>query len=159
MSTGRWICVAAAAIFVLALAAFGVREIRHRNHYRVVEKEGKLLAELSPMVIHGVAGREVTGSIEVRNIGSLSWVPQKNYFALGVFERSPIGTRTERLMFSNGANRLVVEGAVNPKGKLWKADFVIDLPDPGKYILHFQMVEEGVTWFGQEVTVPITISE
>lgn len=142
----------AVVVIVLACALLGpwaVREGRHYLHYQALDREGKFKSEFVSLTTTSAPDGTLTLAASVRNSGTQSWTQGEQYFALGVFER--VGTRrVENVKFSDGTNRVIAHKDIAP-GEIWQLTAAIKAE--GARTLHFQMVQEGVTWFGQEKNV------
>jgi hypothetical protein len=142
----------ASAVILLVVAAVPAlfwlaHEYRHRQRYRQLEARGELRSDVH-VEVKGIADGLYEGRVVVVNTGSQEWTQGEHYFAVGVFERDITLSRVEKVQYTNGTNRLIIHADVAP-GDRWESDFSIKLP-ASKPVLHFQIVKEGVTWFGKE---------
>lgn len=156
MSKSRRIGILMLAIAGIVIVGWLARESKHFMHNWSVEREGKLRAEAVKLSVDKVVDGMAFCSVVIKNTGNQSWTQDQNYFALGVFERNIARSRVEKIKFVDGTNRFVIHKDIAP-GESWEANFQVTLPKRGAATLHFQMVQEGVTWFGQEKTVEIII--
>lgn len=139
--------IVGATLLLVFTALWIVREGKHYMHYCNVGTEGKLKADIVRLSVNATENSEAILTATIKNSGTQAWVQSTNYFALGVFERNPLGRRVEVLQFSNGTNRVIVSKEIR-SGEVWEVSTSIkNCPDSA---LHFQMVQEGITWFGQE---------
>src|SRR5207253_6530543 len=104
-------------------------------------------------------GQPIRGKATVQNVGSVTWLPGSTSIGgvnLGVHLRSRDG-RPMNVDFA----RITLEGATAP-GHEQSVDFAIAPPDPGEYLLEFDLVSEGVGWFEMNdsptVTLALTVS-
>lgn len=124
------------------------------------EREG-LKAEIAVQLERTIVqrGESIRGTATVQNVGSVSWLPGSTAHGgvnLGVHLRSRDG-RPISLDFA----RIRLESAT-PPGQTQHVEFALAPPDPGEYLLEFDLVSEGVGWFEMNgsatVTRAITIS-
>ena len=104
-------------------------------------------------------GESIRGKASVQNVGSVSWLPGSTAHGgvnLGVHLRERDG-RPISLDFA----RIRIEGAT-PPGQTQHVEFALSPPDPGDYLLEFDLVSEGVGWFEMNgsatVTLAVTVS-
>jgi MYXO-CTERM domain-containing protein len=106
------------------------------------------LAAQDPIVLH--PGATLDGYIELRNVGTATWN-----------ESTLLGTSEPRdrasafaLDWISPSRASGVIGEVAP-GATYAFDFSIRAPDaPGEYREHFGLVQEGVTWFADQLGPP-----
>jgi hypothetical protein len=92
------------------------------------------------------AGQELSGYIDMRNVGSASWTPGETL----------LGTTEPR----DGASPLAGPGWLSPHraatvdqvvapNEVGRFEFTLRAPaEPGEYSQYFNLVQEGVAWFG-----------
>lgn len=104
-------------------------------------------------------GGPIHGTATVQNVGSVSWLPGSTPHGgvnLGVHLRARDG-RPISLDFA----RVALEGTTGP-GHTQRVAFELIPPEPGEYLLEFDLVSEGVGWFEMNgsatVTLAITVS-
>jgi hypothetical protein len=152
-------------IVVLCMASipFGVRELRHFCHYHAVERAGKLRAEFVDVLIPCTVAPNaiVHCRVTIKNTGTQSWSRGTQYMALGLFARSMLQDRQPPVLCvvgSTNADRIIVPENPVSNGQVWNVAFQLNAPSkPGRYVIRLQMVQEGVTWFGEEREEAITV--
>lgn len=133
-----------------------LREAGHWQHYRTLEKEGELRSEIVVLKAPKALAPQEKGQceIEITNLGTTTWTADKN-FRLGGFERSLLQDRIEPPQL--GPPRIEVKGEVQ-QGEIWEVSFDIEALDKeGLYRLHLQMLQENVTWFGDEAVIDVRV--
>lgn len=150
-------------LIALILLAMNADEIRHGLRYLRQARSEELRAEFLRIEVPGriTAGESLACHIAVKNSGTRAWIRDKHYFALGVFEREGGKRLEERVLFSDGTNRLIVPEKGIAPGETWQIECRVIVPSqPGNLTLHFGMVQEGVSWFlFDEKSIRITIME
>jgi ubiquinone/menaquinone biosynthesis C-methylase UbiE len=107
-------------------------------------------------------GQNIMARVKIANIGSAVWLPTSA-------PKGPVNLGTH-LLTSNGklinldySRHSITGGAGRPilPGESILLDIIIPPPNPGEYILEFDLVSEGVCWFGQygseTVRIPIEV--
>ncbi len=92
-----------------------------------------------------VPGQQEPGWVEVKNVGTQTWTPEKTH--LGLTEprdgKSPL-----RASDWLSDDRLAGLTAPVPPGAIGRFTFSLKAPaTPGTYVQHFNLVQEGVAWF------------
>lgn len=100
-----------------------------------------------------VAGQSYPVSVVFQNTGSLTWT-QEAGFILGSQNPQDNG------IWNIGRVPLPAEATIAP-GEQWRFEFTVKAPTtPGTYNFQWQMLQEGVRWFGQPSdTLSITVQE
>jgi hypothetical protein len=103
------------------------------------------------------AGETFTAQIVVRNDGDLSW-SEANLFRLGQNENlDPVLFSSGRTVIDDLTNEIPVYGGVF-RGRPFAFDVELTAPNtPGQYETHWQMLQEGNVWFGEELTHTFTV--
>jgi hypothetical protein len=102
------------------------------------------VAQSVPATMH--PGEQATVSVTMKNIGTAPWSTAHR-----------LGTAAPRDSFTWGPNRVFLASPV-PPGQTMVFAFTITAPSsPGTYSFQWQMVEEGVTWFGP-ATDPVQVT-
>ncbi len=103
------------------------------------------------------AGETTTARVIVRNEGDLSWTGAAD-FKFGQQEwRDPVLFGPARYPIDDATNEIPVYGGVF-RGRPIAFDIEITAPEePGRYLTHWAMLRELVTWFGETLTVTITV--
>lgn len=103
-------------------------------------------------------GELIRGRATVQNVGTVVWLPGSTPLGgvnLGVHLRARDG-RPIDVDFA----RIALEESTAP-GTLRSVKFSVAPPEPGEYLLEFDLVSEGVSWFEMNgsptVTVPVVI--
>jgi len=118
------------------------------------EREG-LTGEIAIQLERGSvgSGEPVRGTATVQNVGSVSWLPGSTPHGgvnLGVHLRARDGSP-----ISVDFARIRLEGTTAP-GRTQRVEFALTPPDPGDYLLEFDLVSEGVGWFEMNGSATIT---
>jgi hypothetical protein len=90
------------------------------------------------------AGERLRGRATVQNVGTATWLPSTPAHGgvwLGIHLRGDDG-RPLSLEFA----RVALNGRIAP-GEMQDAPLDLEPPAPGAYLLEFDLVSEGVTWF------------
>ena len=101
------------------------------------------------------AGEPIRGTATVQNVGSVGWLPGSTPVGgvnLGVHLRARDG-RPISVDFA----RVTLAG-VTPPGHVQSVDFALALPKPGDYLLEFDLVSEGVSWFEMNGSATATVA-
>ena len=100
-------------------------------------------------------GDEYEVTVDVRNTGSILWESQGS-------RRINLGTHwinrdTGEVVVWDG-NRGLLDSDVEPEGGS-SVNIIIKAPDKaGRYILQYDMVHEGVTWFSEQGIIPLEVN-
>ena len=101
------------------------------------------------------AGEMIEGDASVQNVGSVTWLPGDTPLGgvnLGVHLRtrggSPLAVDFARV-------RLI--GSTAP-GDMQSVSFSLRPPDPGEYLLEFDLVSEGVGWFEMNGSATVSVA-
>jgi hypothetical protein len=100
-------------------------------------------------------GEPIRGTATVQNVGSVSWLPGATPVGgvnLGVHLRArdgrPIAVDFARIRLENGT----------APGRSQTVAFAIPPPEPGEYLLEFDLVSEGVSWFEMNGSATVTVA-
>jgi SAM-dependent methyltransferase len=100
------------------------------------------------------AGEMIEGDASVQNVGSVVWLPGDTPLGgvnLGVHLRtrggSPLSVDFARV-------RLI---GSTPPGDMQRVSFTLKPPDPGEYLLEFDLVSEGVGWFEMNGSATVSV--
>lgn len=101
------------------------------------------------------AGEMIEGDASVQNVGSVVWLPGDTPLGgvnLGVHLRtrggSPLSVDFARV-------RLI---GLTPPGDMQRVSFTLKPPDPGEYLLEFDLVSEGVGWFEMNGSATVSVA-
>jgi hypothetical protein len=95
----------------------------------------------APATVSGAAGTVVTIPVAITNIGSLPWQPGQVNLAYHLYGA------TGGTIVWDGARTAIASALAN--GQLATVSVQVRLPStPGTYVVAFDLVQEGVTWFG-----------
>jgi hypothetical protein len=95
------------------------------------------------------AGQTITVSLTFRNTGTSTWTAANNY---------KLGTPANADPFAAARQLLAPQDAIAP-GQQKTFSFSFTAPAaPGAYATHWQMVHEGVAWFGDEASQQVTVN-
>ena len=100
-------------------------------------------------------GEPIRGTASVQNVGSVSWLPGSTPHGgvnLGVHLRARDGSP-----IAVDFARVTLEGTT-PPGRTQDIGFAIAPPDPGDYLLEFDLVSEGVGWFEMNGSATVTLA-
>ncbi len=101
-------------------------------------------------------GETRTVSIIVRNTGDASWTAGANY-KLGQGDADTSLVAGKRVLLNDTQDEIPTYGGLF-RGRAKEFQVTLSAPAaPGSYSTHWRMLQEGVTWFGEELTVPITV--
>ena len=95
------------------------------------------------------AGKTYPVSITFVNTGTATWSAAEKYF---------LGAQTPENNQTWGTNRVPLAANV-PPGQQVTFTFTVTAPAPGKHILQWRLLREGVAWFGDytpEIGVTVT---
>jgi T5SS/PEP-CTERM-associated repeat protein len=103
------------------------------------------------------AGKAYKAYVLVRNTGDLSWTAATN-FKFGQKEISPgeVMFGPGRYLIDDNSNEINFYGGIF-RGRPIIFELTLTAPSKGNYVTHWQTLREHVQWFGQELTVPITV--
>ena len=91
----------------------------------------------------------------VQNVGTVIWLPgatPPGGVNLGVHLRARDG-RPISVDFA----RIALEDVTSP-GEIRSVEFTIASPEPGAYLLEFDLVSEGVAWFEMNASPTVTVA-
>jgi SAM-dependent methyltransferase len=101
------------------------------------------------------AADAIRGTATVQNVGSVTWLPGSTPVGgvnLGVHLRErdgrPISVDFARIALGN----------TTPPGHSQTVDFALTPPQPGDYLLEFDLVSEGVSWFEMNGSATATVA-
>ena len=100
-------------------------------------------------------GEPIRGTVTLQNVGGVSWLPGSTPHGgvnLGVHLRARDGSPV-----SVDLARVRLEGTTAP-GRTQTIAFAIAAPDPGDYLLEFDLVSEGVGWFEMNGSATVTLA-
>jgi hypothetical protein len=100
-------------------------------------------------------GKTYKAYVLIRNTGDLNWTAATN-FKLG---HTSSGTLfgPNRYLIDDNANEISVYGGIFSGRPIIFELTIVAPSNKGNYVTHWQMLREAVQWFGQELTVPITV--
>ena len=101
------------------------------------------------------AGEAIRGTATVQNVGSVSWLAGSTTVGgvnLGVHLRARDG-RPIAVDFA----RVALAGGTAP-GRAQTVAFALAPPEPGDYLLEFDLVSEGVSWFEMNGSATATLA-
>ncbi|HXN57782.1 MAG TPA: NBR1-Ig-like domain-containing protein, partial [Candidatus Angelobacter sp.] len=109
--------------------------------------DAQLVASNLPKTID--AGQTIDVSITFRNAGTSTWTSAASYKLGAVGNTDPFAAPRQLLAPSD---------AISP-GQQKTFTFAFTAPSsPGSYATHWQMLREGVAWFGQELSQQVTVN-
>jgi hypothetical protein len=120
------------------------------------DRNARILWHNFPSVMR--AGEHRTVQIIVRNEGDMMW-NEPNQFRFGQKEYLPgeVLFGVGRYLIDNVANEINIYGGVF-RGRPIVFEFDMIAPDqPGEYLTHWSMVQDGVTWFGEELAQDVFV--
>jgi SAM-dependent methyltransferase len=132
--------------FFLTKAGQSARDSREREGLK-----GEIAVELRHTTVQ--RGETIRGTATVQNVGSVTWLPGSTAHGgvnLGVHLRARDG-RPISLDFA----RVRIDGTTAP-GQTQNVEFALDPPEPGEYLLEFDLVSEGVGWFEMNGSATVT---
>ncbi|HTK98737.1 MAG TPA: hypothetical protein VL379_11965, partial [Pseudomonadales bacterium] len=120
------------------------------------EREG-LKGEIAVRLVQATIERAqpIRGTAMVQNVGSVRWLPGSTSHGgvnLGVHLRRRDG-QPIALDFA----RIAIDGTT-PPGDTRTVEFAVAPPQPGEYLLEFDLVSEGVGWFEMNGSPTVTVS-
>ena len=101
------------------------------------------------------AGEMIEGDASVQNVGSVVWLPGDTPLGgvnLGVHLRTRGGSP-----LSVDFARVRLIGSTRP-GDMQRVSFTLKPPDPGEYLLEFDLVSEGVGWFEMNGSATVSVA-
>ncbi len=118
--------------------------------------DGAYHAELSCMssAVAATPGSSMTITVTARNPTPYTWPPHVEALGVGIGNHwlSAGGVEIQR---DDGRSYLRTDVA---SGQAASLDLVVNAPStPGRYLLEFDMVHEGVTWFAQKGSIPLRL--
>ncbi|MFA6426175.1 MAG: hypothetical protein WCW64_08335, partial [Phycisphaerae bacterium] len=100
------------------------------------------------------AGKTYMAYVLVRNTGDLSWTAANN-FKLGHTSSGALFGSNRHLIDDN-SNEIDFYGGIF-RGRPIIFEMTLVAPSKGNYVTHWRMLREYIQWFGQELTLPITV--
>jgi hypothetical protein len=108
--------------------------------------DAQLVASTLPKTMD--AGQTIEVSLTFRNSGASNWTNAAAYKLGAVGDTDP---------FAAARQLLAPSDAIAP-GQQKTFTFAFTAPTPGSYATHWQMLREGVAWFGQELSQQVTVN-
>jgi SAM-dependent methyltransferase len=134
--------------FFLTKGSRAVRDSRERDGLKA-----EITIRLErPEVQHDEA---IRGAATVQNVGSVIWLPGSTPLG-GVNLGIHLRTRDNRPVAVDFA-RVALDGRTAP-GEIRSVEFTLAPPEPGEYLLEFDLVSEGVTWFEMNGSPTATVA-
>jgi SAM-dependent methyltransferase len=134
--------------FFLRKAGHAARDSREREGLK-----GEIAIHLERTeVLHG---ERLRGRATVQNVGTVSWLPGATAAGgvnLGVHLRARDGHP-----ISVDFARVALDGTTAP-GDARTVEFSLAPPDAGEYLLEFDLVSEGVSWFEMNGSATVTVA-
>ena len=146
-------------IWIVILGLIGIGAVWYIKYHDAHEYRAEFLELVVPT--SAKTGSSLECRVAIENTGTQPWVQGQRYFALGVFDQSK-GAGRFKLRVGNPADdaigdRAIIHTDVYPD-MVWAPSFELVLPaEPGEYRVHFQMVQEGATWFGEMKEVVVCV--
>jgi hypothetical protein len=128
-----------------------------RQYNSVPDRDARILWHNLPARMR--PGEEGNFQVVVRNDGDLSWT-ELQQFRFGQQEFLPGETLfgPGRYLLDDSENEIGIYGGIF-RGRPVTFDVHLTAPEtPGTYLTHWSMLQEHVTWFGQLLTLPITVA-
>ena len=101
-------------------------------------------------------GETRTVTVIVRNAGDASWTASTNY-KLGQGDADTAFVAGKRVLINDTQDEIPLYGGIF-RGRAKAFQMTLTAPAAlGSYTTHWRMVQEGVAWFGEELTVSITV--
>ena len=101
-------------------------------------------------------GETRTVTVIVRNAGDASWTAAANY-KLGQGDADTVFVVGKRVLINDTQDEIPTYGGIF-RGRVKVFQVTLTAPAGlGTYSTHWRMLQEGVTWFGEELVVPITV--
>ena len=143
--------IVAFAISLTPIRPWLEREVKHYVRYKKVAASGMNATVI--VSVNSIKNGVADCSAVITNTGTQLWPQDKQYFALGIFERNSQFDRVEtNIKLIDGSNRVIIHQNVSP-GTTVPLNFKVAIPSTEPCVFHCQMVQENVTWLGQEVEV------
>ncbi len=103
------------------------------------------------------AGMPAAVRARVQNTGQTRWLAHTDASGVGQVRLGvsllDAGGRLQQLDFA----RCSLPGSVEPGAEVWIDGEIPPIPAPGRYVLRFDLVAEGVSWFQDRGTIPRTV--
>ena len=134
--------------FFLTKGGGSAKDSRHREGLK-----GEIAVRLEQRTVS--RNDSIRGNATVQNVGSVSWLPGSTTHGgvnLGVHLRARDG-RPLSVDFA----RIAFDGTT-PPGQLRTVQFALTPPEPGDYLLEFDLVSEGVGWFEMNGSATVTLA-
>jgi SAM-dependent methyltransferase len=134
--------------FFLTKGGAAAKDSREREGLK-----GEITVELERTSVQ--RGESILGRATVQNVGTVSWLPGSTAHGgvnLGVHLRARDG-RPIAVDFA----RIALEGMTAP-GHTQRLEFALPPPEPGDYLLEFDLVSEGVGWFEMNGSATVTLA-
>jgi len=115
--------------------------------------KGEITVQLERTTIQ--RGEAIRGTAAVQNVGSVSWLPGSTPHGgvnLGVHLRARDGSP-----IAVDFARIRLDGTTAP-GRTERVEFALAPPDPGDYLLEFDLVSESVGWFEMNGSATVTLA-
>src|SRR6266850_3276785 len=115
--------------------------------------KGEITVQLERTIVQ--RGEPIRGTATMRNVGSVGWLPGSTPVGgvnLGVHLRARDG-RPIAVDFA----RVTLVGVTAP-GHAQAVEFALAPPEPGDYLLEFDLVSEGVGWFEMNGSPTVTVA-
>ena len=112
----------------------------------------QIVAENPPTTMH--VGEKLDVALKVKNLGSATWT------AVGTKDfryQIDLGNHWIKDGNSSEDNRAVMKTDLGPGAETDLKMVIMAPSNPGNYILEFDMVHEGVTWFKERGAKPLSI--
>lgn len=97
----------------------------------------------------------IRGAATVQNVGSVTWLPGSTPLG-GVNLGIHLRTRDNSPIAVDFA-RVALDGRTAP-GEIRSVAFALAPPEPGEYVLEFDLVSEGVAWFEMNGSPTVTVA-
>ena len=105
------------------------------------------VVRVSPPAAGSVPGTQVAASVTMRNVGTTVWDAARAY---------ALGSQQPQDNSIWGLGRVGLPGRVEPGAEV-TFTFMVTVPPPPQALFAWQMVQDGVEWFGSP-TVPVTVA-
>ena len=110
-------------------------------------------------VAHGGAGQAITVPVRVTNASTWTWCREGQvpvHVSYHLYVATAPGVRGRMLAFDNVRSHLP---EFLPPGRDVVVEARVDCPvEPGSYVIEFDLVHEGVTWFAERLLPPVRVA-